>query len=386
MGDFEFISALVAIISFAVSFFLAWILLFTPSKHQTNLYLSLTLFIGSGVFILRLLVILKSSYAAYGPLIIFPSVFMIGPLLYFYTRSILYHTIATETEIRKYSLPSIITFFLILGLLLLNPEFTDIESITKQKFAVGIFTVVILFSLTSYLLYFCYLSIRSLLNYQKQLENEFSSIHKGRFVWLKAYIGINLLNIIIYISLTSLLYFGKLKMAPVTPVEGILNLANVYLILYYLIRKPEIITLQFSQENEGLIVNQKIASSSQSKYSKQSLDEKERKNILKLIQMEMENTKPYLEENLSLGDLSEKLTIPAHHISMTINIELQQNFFQFVNSYRIAEACMLLKNQNFKNKNVLNIGLQAGFQSKAAFNKAFKASTGKTPTQFRNEA
>lgn len=380
---YEIVSASIAVVSFGVSIFLAWILVATPSKYRTNLYLSLSMFIGSGVFLLRLLVVSKSELAIYAPLFVFPAMFLIGPICFFYTRAILFKKMASAMEVLKFSIPSLLTFVTFIFLLGLFPEFRDIKSINNQSSLVGKFTAIILLAAAIYISYFSILSIRYVFLYQHELENEYSQNEKGRLVWLKAYIGINILNVSAYFGLSFLYFLGYLKIPPVTPVESIINLGMVYLILYYLIRKPEVITLQYLEEILPSIPHDLKSLKTETKYSKQSLSEEERKLILLKIKNEMSENKPYLEEGISLQELAARVEIPAHHISMTINIELTQNFFQFINSYRIQEACSLLLNPIFKNKNVLNVALDAGFQSKAAFNKAFKSATGLTPTEFR---
>ncbi len=380
---YELVSASIALISFGVSIFLACILFSIPSNYKTNVYLGFTLLIGSAVFLLRLLVVTKSNLAIYAPFFVFPSAYLIGPLLFFYTRAILFKRDASKTELFRYSLPSLLSFLVFLLLYQLYPEFRDINAISKQEHVVGFYTTMILISIMAFISYFCILSMRYIFLYQKELENEFSQNVKGRLLWLKSLIGINLLNICAYFSLSILFFTGQLVIPPLTPIESFINLGMIYLILYYLIKKPDVITLQYLEENLKSLPKDLLIKKSDSKYSKQSLALDERKSIIVKIKREMSERKPFLEESISLKDLSDRTGIPAHHLSMSINAELGQNFFQFINSYRIEEACLLLAKPEFQNQNVLNVGLLAGFQSKAAFNKAFKAATGKTPTEYR---
>lgn len=380
---YELVSASVALISFGVSLFLSGILFSIPSNYKTNVYLGFTLLIGSAVFLLRLLVVTKSRLAIYVPFFVFPAVYLIGPLLFFYTRAILFKKGASKMEMFRYSIPSLLAFLVFLFLHHLYPEFRDINSISKQEHVVGFYTSIILISIMAYIFYFCILSMRYIFLYQNELENEFSQNTKGRLLWLKSLIGINLLNVCVYFGLSILFFTGKLVIPPLTPIESLINLAMIYLILYYLIKKPEVITLQYLEENLQSLPKDLISKKTDAKYSKQSLALEERKSIILKIKREMSERKPFLEESISLKDLSDRTGIPAHHLSMSINAELGQNFFQFINSYRIEEACLLLAKPEFQNQNVLNVGLLAGFQSKAAFNKAFKAATGKTPTEYR---
>jgi AraC-like DNA-binding protein len=99
----------------------------------------------------------------------------------------------------------------------------------------------------------------------------------------------------------------------------------------------------------------------------------------------MREEKPYLDDELSLNELAGRLKIPGHHFSMVINIELGKNFFHFISSYRVEEAKRLLSDLKSEDITILKIAFESGFQSKAAFNKAFKEETGFTPTEYRNK-
>ena len=96
----------------------------------------------------------------------------------------------------------------------------------------------------------------------------------------------------------------------------------------------------------------------------------------------MAQEKPYLSPNISLSDLSEKLSIHPRTLSLTIKYSYKQNFFDFINSYRIKEAQRLLSNNNGK-KTILEILWDSGFNSKSVFNRAFKKHTGITPSQYK---
>jgi YesN/AraC family two-component response regulator len=106
------------------------------------------------------------------------------------------------------------------------------------------------------------------------------------------------------------------------------------------------------------------------------------KTIEELIQL-MEVDKPYLNPDLTLNGLAEKLEISPRELSLMLNSELKLSFFNFVNKYRIKEAEQMLSDKTNK-KTILEILYQVGFNNKSAFNRVFKEFTGFTPTEFRN--
>lgn len=93
----------------------------------------------------------------------------------------------------------------------------------------------------------------------------------------------------------------------------------------------------------------------------------------------------YLDPDCSLKSLSQKLDIPANYLSQSINDELQQNFNEFINTYRIEAACRRLLDPEFKHLNIEGIGNSVGFRSKSAFYTAFKKHTGRTPSQYSKQ-
>lgn len=96
--------------------------------------------------------------------------------------------------------------------------------------------------------------------------------------------------------------------------------------------------------------------------------------------------KPYLNPSLTLRNLAEEIKMNPRELSVLINQNLNQHFFDFVNGYRIEEAKSILKNPAKKEFTVLEILYEVGFNSKSSFNTAFKKYTGLTPTQFRKNA
>lgn len=93
----------------------------------------------------------------------------------------------------------------------------------------------------------------------------------------------------------------------------------------------------------------------------------------------------FLNEEISIPQISEELSIPKHLLSMTINIEFGENFSAYVNRYRIRYAELLLKNPDKLEESILMIAYLSGFQSKASFHRAFKSLNGLTPKEYRKK-
>jgi AraC-like DNA-binding protein len=108
-------------------------------------------------------------------------------------------------------------------------------------------------------------------------------------------------------------------------------------------------------------------------------------DLLQKLKHYMESEKPYRDSELSLSALSSATNIPQYLISRIINEHLDKNFFDFVNEYRVREVCDHLTDPAWNNFTILAIAMDAGFNSKSSFNTAFRKSTGRTPSEYKNQ-
>jgi AraC-like DNA-binding protein len=87
---------------------------------------------------------------------------------------------------------------------------------------------------------------------------------------------------------------------------------------------------------------------------------------------------------MTIGTLALKLNVPAYRLRRLINQHLgYRNFNVFLNNYRIEEAKAALSDPTQAGVLVITITMDAGFQSLGPFNRAFKTTTGVTPTEYR---
>ncbi|MDH6261297.1 helix-turn-helix domain-containing protein [Bradyrhizobium sp. BR13661] len=92
----------------------------------------------------------------------------------------------------------------------------------------------------------------------------------------------------------------------------------------------------------------------------------------------------YRQENITIGVLATRLKIPEYRLRRLINQRLgYRNFNVFLNNHRIEEAKAALADPAQAEVPVITIAMDAGFQSLGPFNRAFKAVTGVTPTEYR---
>lgn len=102
--------------------------------------------------------------------------------------------------------------------------------------------------------------------------------------------------------------------------------------------------------------------------------------------LELMDTGYYRTTGLTITTLAERLDYPEHRLRQLINGQLgYRNFSEFLNSYRIEAAKQDLSDPEKVRRPVLTIALDLGYASLGPFNRAFRAATGTTPTEFRQQ-
>jgi len=112
--------------------------------------------------------------------------------------------------------------------------------------------------------------------------------------------------------------------------------------------------------------------------------EKQETLLSEALQELMDVQKLYRHHGLGIGDVGARLGVPEYRLRRLINRQLgHRNFSSFINGYRLTEARRALEDPTQAEVPILTIALDAGFQSLAPFNRAFKAATGTTPSDYR---
>lgn len=96
----------------------------------------------------------------------------------------------------------------------------------------------------------------------------------------------------------------------------------------------------------------------------------------------MNSQKPYLNPDLTLGDLARQVGVTTNTLSQVINASFGRNFNDFINSYRVEAIKAKLAAGEQKQKSLLGIAFDCGFNSKATFNRTFKKFTQLSPSEF----
>lgn len=119
------------------------------------------------------------------------------------------------------------------------------------------------------------------------------------------------------------------------------------------------------------------------KYTNSSLNEEEVAAIVARLKNFMVSERPFLDSELRINRLSKELDVPVNHLSQVINQELNKNFSEFVNSYRVEEARKIIAAQKHCKLNLLEVALEVGFNNKTSFLNAFKKNLQMSPSSYK---
>jgi len=217
-------------------------------------------------------------------------------------------------------------------------------------------------------LYFS-LTVRLVSQYKRRANDKLANFNPDTFRWLA-----------LFLSMSLCVWFLKALFAFIDNVPAVIYYGSdvMIVVLIYVIataqwRHPQLFTLHKHGE-EALTTS---LESDESNQPDGVLDPDTRADML-------ESDELFRDSDLTLSRLASATGLNSHHLSEVLNQQAGQNFYQFINAYRIDYVCTRLQ-QDSKSR-VLDIAMDAGFSSKSTFNSIFKQFKAVTPTQYRKNA
>ncbi|UCD62162.1 MAG: AraC family transcriptional regulator [Flavobacteriaceae bacterium] len=365
--DLSLISLLSFLITFQLLFVSVFLITHKKGNHRNNILLG-TLFIliawNMGDLTLQMNgIVLKLEFLQH----IDDGFFLLyGPVIYLYAQGVIYR----DFNLTRVKLLHLIPYFVVTISLLssrnLLPRTT--EDIINNDLTWQFYLI----SALMYVHFFVYLglSYKSLLKYRNIIKNKYSQIVQINLDWLS--FSINTFGILTFLSLIHN-FIGLLGNRSVL----LFTLVFLLIFVFYFVNKVILKALRQPEIFAG------ITQTESTKYLGSNLTPSQIEEYKNQLLTLLRTKKPYLNPQVSIADLSEKLSISTKHLSQVINQTFDKSFFDFINAYRIKEVQNILKESTDDKLTVLEAMYQAGFNSKSSFNTAFKKETGLTPTEFR---
>lgn len=154
----------------------------------------------------------------------------------------------------------------------------------------------------------------------------------------------------------------------------IVSVAFFFIVGFYGFKQTTVFT--------NLELRETLPVKSTSGYERSGLSALQAKDYHRQLLTLMEEKKPYLNGELTAGELSGLVGISVNHLSQVLNKEQKQNFFDFVNGYRIKDVLLKMEDPDNAHLTLLAMALNSGFNSKTSFNTVFKKVTKQTPSHY----
>ncbi len=268
---------------------------------------------------------------------------MLAPFCFLYVKALTVRNWKFEPQHLLHFAPAVLVYFLF-SIVFFNDIKTKenliLDSYNNPDSSPSIFLIIAAVQILIYLL-----AVAKLLRYHnKKIKDYFSYQESVNLRWLKYFL---LTNFILWMAFIISTYFN---IQMLMDISNLLFTFAMYSIGYFGIKQPDIF---FYEEILPVINNQKVplseGLSEKKKYASSSLtDELSQEYAARLIDL-MHKEKLYLQGNLKLVDIAERVNVPQHHLSQVINGKLKKNFNDFVNEFRVEEFKERLLNEDYKN-------------------------------------
>jgi AraC-like DNA-binding protein len=300
-----------------------------------------------------------------------PFYFLLSPLLYLYVQSLFIQSF----KLRRKHLFHLVLFFLVLTYFLIllilrlgrSGQPDEYSGILRMESTIS--SILLNLQIAGYLASIFMIFIQ----YRRQVHNHFSEDRHSSLNWLLFILMAFALMWLTDFTSTLLDWF-KLGTPAVFHVMTLVSVSINFVFATVLVYR----SMEQSWDQTGIIES--------TKYGGSNLSDSESAGYAQKIRSIMEKEKLYLDPEISLRELSEKTGISPRYLSQVINSRFNQNFFDFINHYRIEEAKRLMAGTVRKELTILEVMYHVGFNSKSSFQSAFRKNTGTTPTEFRHRS
>lgn len=287
--------------------------------------------------------------------------FLTGPLIYLFSRSLLRLEAIHPSLKWMHFMPAFVHIFFVNTWLGLHLNGT-LHFLNKAQIIAAFYIIegAAIMSMSIYLA--C--SLHIFYRYQFTFYQKYASPFIGKF--LRTFILICFVLTVIWLASFLSNVLNHQSNYVIYTLFWVLVVAAIYFVAYKLWTTPALLLLPVLQEIKRDSGKQEPIPVAQ----------------IEVLTRYMQDNKPFLDPELSIGDLADALFLPKHQLSRIINQGFGKNFFDFVNTFRIQTFIEMRIADSSQQKNTLELAYACGFNSKSAFNRAFLKETGKSPRDY----
>ncbi len=321
----------------------------------------------------------------------FQHLFLVGPIIFFYTQSLLNPSFRFSKTEAFHLIPGFLYFLYIIAIWVYDKFIFGDYYFYKDGMDKDFEDWYQKLGLISMIFYFV-LSIRYYNVYKKLIFQVVSYADSVLFKWIKTY----LIAFLVMLLLPILFDLIGLFYPEIQSYQGSWWFYLFFsIVMYYIaitgysnpINSTIPFRMSFFDKNPILLLdeNQTIASETFIDIEHETFDKITSPEIdywKSKIETLIQEEKLFENPELTITDIAKKLKTNASVISKTINQGFQMNFNDCINTYRIESVKNRFANGEHKKSTLLGIAFDSGFNSKATFNRAFKKNTRKTPKEF----
>lgn len=350
--------------------------LFSKNDKRLSDYVLALWFCFSGISLFSFFLVYSDKHLIYPSLTVLgmPFPLLIGPLLLLYTK---YQT--TTNSFKKSDLLHVFPFAIVF-FFFVNIYFLPFESRSEilRSGGRGYEMQGFIKLLAIYISGMVYIpwSAKKLLDYKKNINNQFSNTERINFNWLLyLIIGMAIVWIIILFVQDDRFIFGAVSLF-------IIWMSYFGTKQVQIFRANSFPSEEEEEEPHSDICEENNRDAETPRYSKSSLNVENILEIHAALIKVLNEKQPYLNPELKLTDLAVLLGVHPNHLSQVINSQCGKSFYDLINERRIQEFIFRLKQKESKQYTLVALAFDCGFNSKASFNRNFKKYTQLTPSDY----
>lgn len=230
---------------------------------------------------------------------------------------------------------------------------------------------------------FIILAIKLFHLYKKYLQTNFSNTDKLSFNWMR-FLAFGLIFLFSGALVLVILYEFFSFPLSLYSIFAVIVLLFVNVLGFRGIKHSTIFNQTVIPYNQAQSEELHAANKEDTSYANYGLKQDDAVSLSGKLKIYMETEQPYINMDLTLKDLATALDTYPHYITQVLNTVFNQNFYDFINTYRVEEVQRRLLDPQFKNLTILAVAYDCGFNSKSSFNRIFKQKTGLTPSEYKN--